>query len=553
VAALARFAISCSLVLVACGPAALSNGDGGAGDDGGSGHNGPHELASIEISPLNPIVELDLNEAGSQGFTVTGHYQDGVDEDLTAQATWTVDNAAVGAFTAGSTLDIPARAATQVDVSKIHATVNSFPADAQITVVSYRRTGATTDFFFVLPYNDPAGQAMKPLEFGTAVPALDVFFLMDTTGSMGDEIVALKNALSNTVAPQIKTVVPNTYFGVAQYKDFPGYGGASDKPIAFVQSITDSVAAVVAGISTLTASGGGDGPESGIEAIYQVITGAGLTGPSPLSVPPTNVGFRPSAMPVIVSISDAAYHGPGEGGSCGANYDVPVANFAHSRQQAKDALAGKCARSVGVATDTGACNAQSDMEDFATSTGARVPPAAWDVGTRPAGCAANQCCTGNNGSGRAPDAQGLCPLVFLAPGDGTGLGGGVVTGITMLARFAQFDVLANAAGIGTDVVGVALPTPHTTADFIKAIAPSAFTLPAAPPIVPSPTFDATTFHGVTPNTKVKFNVDAYNDFLPQTATAQIFKATITVTAGGCTPLDSRDVLILVPPTAIVIN
>jgi hypothetical protein len=30
-------------------------------------------------------------------------------------------------------------------------------------------------------------------------------------------------------------------------------------------------------------------------------------------------------------------------------------------------------------------------------------------------------------------------------------------------------------------------------------------------------------------------------------------ATITVLAGGCTPLDQRTVIILVPPTAIVIQ
>ena len=41
--------------------------------------------------------------------------------------------------------------------------------------------------------------------------------------------------------------------------------------------------------------------------------------------------------------------------------------------------------------------------------------------------------------------------------------------------------------------------------------------------------------------------------MPQTDQAQIFHATIQVLAGGCTPLDQRDVLILVPPTPVVIN
>jgi len=78
-------------------------------------------------------------------------------------------------------------------------------------------------------------------------------------------------------------------------------------------------------------------------------------------------------------------------------------------------------------------------------------------------------------------------------------------------------------------------------------------LPPPPPALPDPTFDATTFHNVTPGTKVSFTVNAYNDFVMQTNTAQIFRATIRVLAGGCTALDQREVLILVPPTPITIQ
>ena len=98
-----------------------------------------------------------------------------------------------------------------------------------------------------------------------------------------------------------------------------------------------------------------------------------------------------------------------------------------------------------------------------------------------------------------------------------------------------------------------MPTPHTTADFIKSIVPTGFTLPAAPPVVPNPTFNATAFQNVTPGTQVAFNVNAFNDFIVPTNEAQIFSATIQVLASGCTPLDQRTVLILVPPTPITIQ
>ena len=101
--------------------------------------------------------------------------------------------------------------------------------------------------------------------------------------------------------------------------------------------------------------------------------------------------------------------------------------------------------------------------------------------------------------------------------------------------------------------GVPLPAPFTTADFIKQVIPQSFTLPPPPPNLPNPTYDAVSFFGVTPGTEVRFFVRALNDFVPQTGDAQIFRATIRVLAGGCTALDQREVLILVPPTPIVIQ
>ena len=167
--------------------------------------------------------------------------------------------------------------------------------------------------------------------------------------------------------------------------------------------------------------------------------------------------------------------------------------------------------------------------------------------------AAGQCCTNTNGTGRAPDGDGLCPLVFRTDNNGTGLGGHIVTGIKMLTRFAMFDVTSERAGVTTDIDGNPLPTPHTTADFIREVIPTGFMLPPAPPVVPDPTFDTTTFYGVTPGTQIAFNVNAFNDFVPQTEDAQIFRATIRVLAGGCTPLDEREVLILVPPSPIIVD
>jgi hypothetical protein len=545
----------------------------------------PHTLSAIMVTPTNTILEVDLNSPTSQAFMATGHYLDGVNEDLTDQVTWQAQNPAVGSFAAAS-LEIPGFAAAGAEVSLITATLGQIAGEAQITVVAYRQTGTQTDFFFILPYEDPAGNVDKPLDFSTDVPALDAFFLMDTTGSMFGEITNLQNALTGTVIPGIQAQIPNAEFGAGAYEDFPvdtygnllgsdcGRGGLPipDQPFKLFQTITSNLTDVQTGVGNFsTATGpigcGNDWPEAAIEGMYQVATGTGLTGPGATNVPANSVGiggvgFRVGTMPVVIPITDAMSHALGENTICtstfeSVNYTGTVAGVAHTRQQTKDVLNDICAKVVGIASiETSlatVCTGQADLEDFSTATGARVPPEAWDVGTRPAGCATGQCCTDFNGTGRVPDVDGLCPLVFRVDSDGSGLGNHIVTGIQMLTRFATFDVTTERDGETQSTAGAPLPTGTTTADFIQSITPIGFQLPPPPPNLPDPTFDAVSFQGVTPGTVVSFDVSAYNDFVPQTNEAQIFRAVIRVLAGGCTDLDQRTVFILVPPNPVVVD
>ena len=332
------------VLVLACGPSVKAGaGDGGLGDDAGAPIDAaplPHTLVQLGVTPTNPLVEVDLNTPATQAFTVTGSYADGTTADLTDQATWDVMNPAVGAM-AGATLQIPAFATSGAAVSLITARVDGLASMAQITVVAYRRTGTAQDFFFVLPYVDPAGTQTKPLDFSTTIPSLDVFFLMDTTGSMYGEISNLQGALTSTVVPGIQAAVANSQFGVGALEDFPvdpygntagsacGRGGdaAPDQPFKLRTAITGTISSVQAGVNSLSNGPnapigcGNDWPEGGIEAVYQVSTGAGLSGPGLTSVPANHsgiggVGFRAGTMPVIVDISDASSHGVGETGSC---------------------------------------------------------------------------------------------------------------------------------------------------------------------------------------------------------------------------------------------
>lgn len=548
----------------ACGSSHRTN-DGGDG----SGSNGPHTLVSLTINPTNPIVEVDLNTPGQVPLAAIANFTDGTSEDVSGQTTWNIENPAIGSLV-NSVLHTPAFPTATAVVSKVTASYKDLNGLAQVTVVAYRRSGASQDFFFVLPYNDPGGNQTKPLDFSTAVPGLDVFFNMDTTGSMFGEISALETAINTVITPGIQMQVPDSQFGVGTLQDWPfdNHGSEGcDQPFRLLQPITSNLADVAAGVNALSSGSspigcGNDLPEAGIESVYQIATGDGLSGPGETNVPPNHtgiggVGFRAGTLPVVISISDAASHGIGET-ACDAGLEPAFAPFAHSRSQVKDKLNVICGRSVGIAPSSGPgndCDAVEWMEYLATATGARVPPNAWDLGGRPAGCAPAQCCTGFNGAGRVVDADGLCPLVFLVQTSGAGVTSSIVQGVQMLTRFATFTVPTEHEGVTTDINGNPLPAGHNTDDFLRSIVPETYLLPPPPPTVPAPSFDGQEFFNVTPGTIVTFSVAAYNDFIVQTEEAQFFRATIRVTAGSscAITLDQRDVLILVPPIPVVVQ
>jgi len=510
-------------------------------------------LLFLEVTPPETILELDLNAGSTIDFTVTANYSDGSTIDVTGDVTWDVSNPAVGAMN-GATLEVPGFADNFFESAILTADVDGETGQAQVTIAAY---DFTNDFFFVLPFEDPAGSQDKPLTFTTDVKSMDVFINMDTTGSMSGAITNLRNALGSTIIPEIQMQVPNTQFGAGTFDDFPisPYGTSGpDQPFVLLQEITNNVANVQAAVATYSAAGGNDWPESNVEALYQIATGEGLAGPAPTSVPANNsgiggVGFREGSFPVVVSITDAPSHDPGGNAACsGEVYGGAVAGVAHTQAQAMSALNAICGRVIQIAVNqsSGTCNAYEDGVQFNEATGALVPPEAWDIAGRPAGCAAGQCCTGQNGAGRAPDGNGLCPMTYTASSSGAGVDSSFSDAVSLLAAYGQFDVTSAVSGVDTDVDGGALPMGTTTADFIQAVTP--FDHGVVPlPGVPDPTLTPTSFENVIPDTDVIFTVTAYNDFVEQGPEPRLFTANIQVLADDCGDLDDRDVFILVPP------
>lgn len=570
--------LALTMLSVRCNGVTLGEGSEEDGGDGGTDQGRPVSMIGLRIVPDNDVLLVDLNKQETKPYKVVLALSDGSKMDVTSESTLTLDNAAIGTFS-GATFQSANLAANKVDFTHIKATYKDQSTEANLTVVWLRMSGPSQDFFYNLPYQGP--DQTQPLTFQTFIQSIDSFFAVDTTGSMGGEIGNLNSSLSMNIIPAVKkAAVKDAWFGVGAVEDFPvaPYGTANaypgnldDQPFILLSAMNSSVSIAQTAVGKLMngskpRGNGNDLPEGQMEALYQIATGAGNVHSGVVNIaqhqtPGTagGVEFRTGAFPVITMITDASFHAKGESKTCGSDsiaYSGNVATYAHTRAETVAALNKICAKVIGLSAEPSGypaeCIGTADLTSFATSTGATVPPEAWgDAMHRPSGCAVGQCCTGLNGAGTSP-VSGLCPLVFKIKTDGTGLGDQVISGITNLALYAPFDVVTNTSGGTTGENGVMVASGHTTADFIRSVTPLDAT-PSPAPTNKTPTKTPTGFTGVVPGAVVRFTIDAKNDFQQASTTPQVFHATIKILAGGCTDLDSRDVIILVPPSAPIVG
>ncbi|MBV9097333.1 MAG: VWA domain-containing protein [Frankiaceae bacterium] len=147
---------------------------------------------------------------------------------------------------------------------------------------------------------------------------LDVYFMTDSTGSMATTIGSVQESIQQIVDDLASTGV-NAHFGVADFRDFPigdslvATDDWADRRDRAVGPVDDAFAQALQSIQ----AGGGttDGEDSGLEAIYQAVTGAGrkvVTDPTGNSdiAPNEGADFRPGAVKVVVVAADAQFRHP---------------------------------------------------------------------------------------------------------------------------------------------------------------------------------------------------------------------------------------------------
>jgi cysteine-rich repeat protein len=406
------------------------------------------------------------------------------------------------------------------------------------------------EFYFELPY--AGANKTATLIFTPTVQQADVFFSVDTTGSMNGEINNLKGGLSSIIT-ETRNRVSDSAFGVSEWQDYPGsnFGSSGDLPWRLLQTPTTTQSTAQTGVNALTLRNGLDGPESGYESLYQLATGAGTWSVAPYTPPAGRVGgagFRIGSLPIVLHITDAPSH---------LHTDYPGSYNAHSAAQAFTALNNLGARVITV--NSGGTGHVAQLTEISNTTSARVPVCAFKTTASSWRCGTSKCCTGLGGTATNPvDEQ--CTLLYTISGDGSGLTTAVVDGIDAIVKYASFNVYTRPKDDGNGGT-------IDTACFIKRVEALSF---VAPPLEPeascTPTATPASFQGAgynngfanfatgtssasRPGAQLQFTVHAQNDTCQAPSTeAYVYTAYIDVvdqTTGST--LDTQTVTIIVPP------
>jgi hypothetical protein len=209
-------------------------------------------------------------------------------------------------------------AAEGVEVTRVRTTADG---TARFHPAPYG-AGATTYDFSVGDTRGSAspGESVEltvPDEGGARAPiALDVLFLLDATGSMGDEIGQLKASI-DSVAERVSSLegAPDVRFAMTLYRDL------DDAFVTATYDFTSDVAAFRAALAEVVADGGGDYPEALDEGLAEALMLASWRDPSATVQPgatvqmvflvadaPPQIG-REVEMPYPVSIVEAIGRG----------------------------------------------------------------------------------------------------------------------------------------------------------------------------------------------------------------------------------------------------
>jgi hypothetical protein len=401
-------------------------------------------------------------------------------------------------------------------------------------------------FYVVLPYGDVP--ITRDLDFGTTIRVADVFFISDTTGSMGGTISNVRTTIATPdtgLIDRIRETIPDAWFGAGQYDDLPfsGWGFPPDEPFILAIRMTEDADAVQTAVNGIVTHNGSDGPESGTQALWSIVDGSGGTmmfGGGAYTMPDYEgmcldggwgaPCFRDAALPIVVFFTDICQHNGPPDDDAGCD---PYAGVVPEPALWVDTVAEMNRRGVkfiGVnANGFNDCDASVGPDGYSPCHFLRRT--AEETGS--------------------VDLDGNA-MVFDLPNSGTAtstFADTIVGAVETVATRVPLD-------LDTGIRGDAAEPTVDTARFIKRRQPGCRAFPDPTPTCWVPPeglahedavafVDESTFFGVIPGTVVTFRITFQNDFVPGDTSSQVFVAFINVRTGTAV-LDTRQVIIVVP-------
>jgi hypothetical protein len=203
----------------------------------------------------------------------------------------------------------------------------------------------------------------RVVDYEFDVPAsptpIEVFFLVDTTASMGPVIDGIREGLVRIVNDLAGAGISGQ-FGVAEVRDYPvqPYGEPGDLPYHLLRKVGPVDEELEEALAALVARGGGDGPESMTTGYHQLATGEGEVFDGALLVPPgDDAGFSDGVLRIVLATTDVPYHNE-------EDYPGPLLHDAH------DTLVAHRINVVGLAANGGG---HEHLRLTAAATGTRAP------------------------------------------------------------------------------------------------------------------------------------------------------------------------------------
>ena len=381
------------------------------------------------------------------------------------------------------------------------------------------------DFVFIEPYMAPPSPPDDTLEFTSAIHQVDVYVILDRSGSMTAEINSIRNnlgvALFNLTCPPLgngnpDTCIPDLWAGAGTV----GYSGSSGGQ-AYVHAVDMQPNPNVAGLnltepggccaepltfsifSAITGQGTASVPTCGIQTVAPRATCAGS--------PAANAGFaafgypcfRQGALPVVVLATDEPPLASGPDPNPCPSWSTVVL----------PQLLARSARFIGIYGDGVSAQTISNLQEMAVGTS-------------------------------STDSLGQ-PLVFQGAG--------------AFAADALEDAIGTLAnGLPLDLGILATDDPADAIDAVAAFVDHFETLQLGTPECSDMLLDVDTnsdsfddaYVNVAPRTPVCWKVVARpNTTVPATDAPQLFRVTVDVQADGITEVDTRDIYFIVPALA----